>query len=162
MQKSKHDTELELSNIIISKNVVLKKLDKSLKKKSNIGSKLNKAGKDLSIDFKEKIKILKKAKKEGHFTLFSFVKVYRKNIKISYEFIHKKIKNDDEFAYMLKNEGILIRKINAQKTSNKEKTYTKYYISADTTKRKEFLRICAMLTKQYQKEVFIKDLSNSL
>ena len=79
-----------------------------------------------------------------------------------YEFIQKKIKNDNEFACALINEGILIKRINKDKILNNSKTYVKYYISADIKKRKEFLRICTALTKQYQKELFLDGFSKFL
>lgn len=153
---------VDYKNIIVNEYVINKKIEKNNKTRSNIGNTLNKKKKDLRIEFKDKLKILKLAKKQGHFSLHSYVKVYRKYIAVSYEYLHKKIREDKEFTKYLIDKGILIQKINKTKMEAGKLTYNKFYIITDIKKRKEFLRICLSLTRLYQREQFLKTFSNNL
>lgn len=76
--------------------------------KSKNGSKFNKRNEDLRLGFDERVKIYRKAKRKGYYSLNSFCRMFRFVNSMSYHFVAGQINNNRLLEAMLIKEGCLV------------------------------------------------------
>lgn len=104
---SKHINEVVHQFVVVNESTK-KAIAFNSNEKSKNGSKFNKKNENLRLSFEDRMKIYKKAKRNGYYSLNSFCLMFRFVNNMSYHFVAGQINNNRLLEAMLIKEGCLI------------------------------------------------------
>lgn len=149
-KKSKYINEI-VHNFVVVNSSTKKAIAFNSNEKQKNGSKFNKLNDDVSLTFEQRIKVYRKAKRTGYYSLNSFCRLFRSVNGMSYHFIAKQINNNRLLEAMLIKEGCLVSFNNG----DKENSIVKRKVPFNATKRLNAI-LFYVLTSDYQKTKMLK------
>lgn len=109
MKNKKYSVELTDKNVVVNDTRIKSLLTYEAQGKSNKGIKLNPKRLELKKSLSEIKAAKRQAQREGSWSLYLFCNTYRQFSGVSYEFLLKKLKNDNQLRELLRTSGIFKR-----------------------------------------------------